>query len=159
MIKEWLIRTLGHEGGYSNHQGDPGGETKWGISRRSYPHLDIKNLTVEEAAEIYDRDYLEPLRYKEYHDGVGYQLFDLAVHSGIRQAIKLLQKAINVKQDGVIGPITLRRLGTLAESDVIMLLIAARIDFLTDLPTWSTFGKGWMRRLADNLRFGADDSG
>ena len=157
-IEKWLIRTLGHEGAYSNHEGDPGGETKWGISKKSYPLLDIKNLSVQEAAEIYKRDFLEPLRYNEYHPGVGYQLFDLAVHSGVKQAIKLLQKAISVKQDGIIGPNTLRRLDNLSESDLIFLLLAERIEFLTDLPTWKIFGKGWMRRIAANLRYGADDS-
>lgn len=158
LVKEWILRTLDHEGGYSNDPIDPGGETKYGISKRQYPNLSIKDLTIEEAADIYIKDYLEPLNWGLYHQGVGYQLFDVAVHSGIKQAIQLLQKAISVKPDGVIGPVTIRRLDALSESDVIMLLLAARIDFLTDLPTWSRFGKGWMKRMAGNLRYGAEDS-
>lgn len=158
LIERWLVRILSSEGGYSNHKDDPGGETKWGISKRSYPSLDIKNLTVLDACEIYKRDYLEPLRWREYHEGVGFQLLDLAVNSGVRQAIKLLQKAIAVKQDGIIGPNTIRRLNSLSESDLIFLLLAERIDLLTDLPTWNSFGRGWMKRIASNLRYGAEDT-
>lgn len=158
MVEKWLIRTLGHEGGYVNNPKDPGGETKWGISKRSYPELNIKNLTVEEASEIYKRDFLRPLRYDQYHDGVAYQLFDFAVHSGPREAIRQLQQAISVKVDGIIGSNTIRRLDNLSESDLIMLLLAERIDFLADLPGWVDSGRGWMKRVAQNLRYGAEDS-
>lgn len=158
LIEKWLIRILGAEGGYVNNPNDPGGETKWGISKRSYPLLDIKNLTIEDAVEIYKRDYLGKLKWREYHDGVAYQLLDLAVHSGVKRATKILQEAIHVKPDGIIGPITISRINQISESDLIMLLIAKRIEFLTGLPTWNSFGKGWMRRIAADLQYGAEDS-
>ena len=48
-----IPRVITNEGGYVNDPDDPGGETKYGISKRSYPALDIKNLTVEQATAIY----------------------------------------------------------------------------------------------------------
>ena len=69
-VEEWLKRILGHEGGLSDNPKDPGGLTKWGISQRSYPHLDIRNLKVEEAVEIYKRDFLRPLKADQYSGGV-----------------------------------------------------------------------------------------
>lgn len=157
-VEKWLIRILGHEGGYSDDPDDPGGETKWGISKRSYPHLDIKNLTVEDAAEIYKRDFLAPLKWERYADGVAYQILDFGVNSGPRTAIKRLQRELGVKDDGVVGPITIARINALSESDLIMILIAARIEYMTDLRNWPEHGRGWMRRMAKNLRYGAEDS-
>lgn len=99
----------GHaNGGYTNDPDDPGGETKWGISKRAYPHLDIKNLTKQEAIAIYKRDYwvaaechVIPAQFRLAH-------FDMAINSGVGAAKKLLQKFLKVKQDGQIGPITLK---------------------------------------------------
>ena len=157
-VEKWLIRILGHEGGYSDDPDDPGGKTRWGISQRAYPYLDIANLPVEYAAEIYRRDYLKPLQWDRYHDGVAYQLLDFGVNSGPKTAIKRLQREIGVKDDGVVGPVTIARIGALSESDLIMVLIANRIEFMTDLKNWPEHGRGWMRRMAKNLRYGAEDS-
>ena len=155
-VEKWLVRILGHEGGFWD---DPvGGPTKWGICQRSYPHLDIASLPVEYAAEIYKRDYLTPLRWDKYHDGVAYQLLDFGVNSGPRTAIKHLQRELGVKDDGVVGPVTITRISALSESDLIMILIANRIEFMTDLRNWDSAGRGWMRRMAKNLRYGAEDS-
>lgn len=157
-IQLWLTRILDSEGGYVNHPNDPGGETKWGISKRSYPHLDIASLTIEDASQIYKQDYLKPLHIEKLKDGVVFQLFDFAVNSGIRTAIKQIQKSLNITSDGVIGPITLKTINKKTESDIIMLLIAQRIKFYTSLKTFDTFGKGWMNRISKNLEYGAKDS-
>jgi len=155
-VEKWLVRIKGHEGGFWD---DPvGGPTKWGVSKRAYPHLDIANLTVEEAAEIYRRDYLKPLQWERYHDGVAYQLLDFGVNSGPKTAIKHLQRELGVKADGVVGPVTIARIGSLSESDLIMILIANRIEFMTNLRNWDSAGRGWMKRMAKNLRYGAEDS-
>ena len=170
LVREWLRRIYGHEGVFSGVIHDPGnwtggavgeGElrgTKFGISAAAYPDLDIRSLTMAQASEIYRRDYLMPIGAHRFRDGVAFQLFDLAINSGPGRALKLLQKAIGVLDDGIIGPVTLAKLNSLSESDVIMLVTAARIDFMRGLSTWERFGRGWMGRLADNLRYGAADS-
>ena len=76
-------RLIGHEGGYVNDPDDPGGETKWGISKRSYPHLDIAALTREEAREIYLRDFWSRINADRLPFSIAYQLLDFAINSGI----------------------------------------------------------------------------
>ena len=51
---------LEHEGGYVNDPHDAGGETNFGIAKRWYPDVDIKNLTKEQAKKIYHQDYWSP---------------------------------------------------------------------------------------------------
>jgi lysozyme family protein len=170
LVVEWLERILGSEGGFTLDDTDPGnwtggdvgiGEllgTKYGISAAQYPHLDILNLTITDAARIYRDDYLKPLGVGRFRDGVAFQLFDLAVNSGPGRAIRLLQQAVGVVPDGEVGPITLAALRAREESDVIMLVVAARIDFMRRLSSWRHHGNGWMGRMAENLRYGALDS-
>lgn len=153
-----IDRILGHEGGYVNDPADPGGETKWGISKRSYPHLNIAALSREEAIEIYYTDFWLPLKADRFHDGVAFQLLDSAVNSGITQSVRFLQRALGVADDGIFGPVSLKASQEQSESDQIMLFIAERIEFMTKLKNWPNHGKGWMRRIAQNLRYGAEDS-
>ena len=155
---EAFNRLMGSEGGYVNHPEDPGGETKWGISKRSYPDLNIKELTRYDAKKIYLKDFWNRVHADEMYDGVAFQAFDFAVNSGIETSVRKLQRAIGVADDGYWGPITQARIVSLSESDVIMLFVAERLDFWTRLSTWPTFGRGWARRAADNLRYGAKDS-
>lgn len=158
MYKKLIERILGHEGGYVNDPADPGGETKWGISKRSYPHLNIAALSREEAIEIYHKDFWLPLKADRFHDGVAFQLLDSAVNSGITQSVRFLQRALGVADDGIFGPVSLKASQDQSESDQIMLFTAERIEFMTKLKNWPNHGKGWMRRIAQNLRYGAEDS-
>ena len=151
-------RLIGHEGGYVNDPTDPGGETNWGISKRSYPNVDIKNLTRDGAKAIYRRDFWDRLKADTLHDGVAYQLFDFAVNSGIETAVRYLQRAVGVADDGHWGPASAAAAAAMSESDTIMGLNAERLDFMTRLQNWPNHGKGWARRIAGNLRFGAVDS-
>ena len=151
-------RLMGHEGGYSNDPQDPGGETNWGISKRSYPNVDIKNLTRLGAKVIYWSDFWRPIHGDKLHDGVAFQVFDFAVNSGISTAIRALQRAIDVADDGHFGPISQAKVISMSESDVIMRLCAERLDFMTRLSNWPVHGKGWARRIAANLRYGSTDS-
>ncbi len=151
-------RLIGHEGGYSNHPKDPGKETKWGISKRSYPQLNIKTLTREDARLIYHKDFWNRINGDTLYDGVAFQVFDFAVNSGIETAVRYLQRAVGVADDGHWGPISAAAAKKMSESDTIMRLISERQDFQTRLSTWETFGKGWARRNAQNLRYGAIDS-
>lgn len=157
-FKTVIDRVLGHEGGYVNDPNDPGGETNWGISKRSYPNVDIKNLTRDQAVAIYLRDFWTPIKGERLHDGTAYQLMDSAVNSGIAQSIRLLQRALDVADDGHFGPMSLAASMNMSESDQILRFNAERIEFMTKLKNWKHHGAGWMRRIAGNLRFGAIDS-
>ena len=167
----WLDRVLDHEDGFSDDPADPGnwtggrvgeGElkgTKFGIAANSHGYyLDIKNLKLEKAIEIYREEYLDPIGINDFRDGVAYQLFDFGVNSGPHRAKKDLQTAINVSSDGHIGPITLKAMRDLKEHQLIMKLLAQRLKFLCMRSTWGTHGKGWARRIAQNLIYGAEDS-
>jgi lysozyme family protein len=151
-------RLMGHEGGYTNDPNDPGGETNWGISKRSYPYLDIKNLTREDARLIYHRDFWNMINADKLFDGVAFQLFDFAVNSGINTAIRYFQRALGVADDGHWGPISQDAADNTSETDMIMRLNAERLDFMTRLKNWPIDGAGWARRIAQNLRYGAQDS-
>jgi len=153
-----INRVLGHEGGYVNNPKDPGGETNWGISKRSYPNVSISTLTRNQAVAIYYRDFWLKAHCEELSDGAGYQLVDSAVNSGISQSIRFMQRALGVAEDGVYGPVTLEAMRKNTETDFIMLFLAERLDFMTKLKGWETFGRGWARRIAANLRYGAQDS-
>jgi len=157
IVAGWLTRILGHEGGYTLGEGDPGMETKFGISRRSYPNLDIKNLTIEQAADIYIRDYLAPLKADKLPDSVTFQLLDFAINSGVDRAVVCLQRAVGAVEDGRMGPATVAAVKRYTEAEVIMRLLAERLEFMTGLSVWPQFGKGWARRIAQNLRYGGED--
>jgi lysozyme family protein len=148
-------RLIGNEGKYVNNPADPGGETKYGISKRSYPNVDIANLTVEGAKEIYLRDFWNPIG--DAHPAIKFQVFDFAVNSGIQTAIRKLQAAIGVADDGHWGPLSSAKLAATPVPQVITHFIAQRIRFWTSLSTWSTFGKGWANRAATDLDYAAGD--
>ena len=153
-----IERVLGHEDGYVNDPNDPGGETKWGISKRSYPDLDIKNLTRDDAKAIYRRDFWEPLRAKDFSSALAFQALDFAVNSGIGTAIRYLQRAVGVADDGIWGTQSALALQRMSDSDVVLRFVAERLDFMTRLKNWPHAGRGWARRIAQQLRYGADDT-
>lgn len=151
-------RLIGHEGGYVNDPADPGGETKWGISKRSYPHLDIPLLSREEAKAIYEKDFWNVLSPAKLPASVVYQLFDFAVNSGPDTAIRYFQTALGVAADGDFGPYSQKIAASTSESDMIMKLLATRLDFMTRLRNWPNHSRGWARRIAQNLRYAATDT-
>jgi lysozyme family protein len=144
-------RLVGHEGGYVNHPADPGGETKYGISKSSYPREDIRGMTLARAKEIYRRDYWGPAGCDAVPDAIKFDLFDAAVNSGVRQGVKFLQGAVGATQDGVLGPKTLQALGSTPPERLVMRFNALRLLFMAELTTWPSFGRGWARRVAQNL--------
>jgi lysozyme family protein len=150
-------RLISHEGGYVNHPNDPGGETKFGICKRSYPNVNIAALTVEDAKAIYKRDFWDVLG-DDIHPAIKFQVFDFAVNSGIQTAIRKLQAAVGVADDGHWGPASAAAVTKMMPPDVIMLYVAERLDFWRKLSTWSTFGAGWAGRAANDLRFAAKDA-
>lgn len=148
----------GHEGGYVNNPKDPGGETKFGISKRSYPHLNIKNLTREDVYKIYKEDFWDRIYADKLPNSVSFQLFDFAVNSGIGTAIRYFQRALNVADDGWWGPISQKAAESFSEADMILNLNAERLDFMTRLSNWENASRGWTRRIAQNLKYGATDT-
>lgn len=150
-------RLIGNEGGISNNPDDPGRLTNWGISQRSYPQLNIRALTREDAKAIYRRDYWDRARMDQYPPVIAFQVFDIAVNSGIEAAVRMLQRAVGVEDDGDIGPVTLAAIRARNTANVVMRLIAERLDFWRHLPTWPKFGDGWAGRAANDLRYGAED--
>lgn len=144
-------RVIGHEGGYVNDPRDPGGETKFGVSKRAYPNMDIKNLTLDQAKEIYRRDYWNKLHLDELPDCVRFDLFDAAINSGVSAAAKFLQRAAGTAADGVIGKLTIAAANGMDPQRLDKRLSGYRLQYLCDLSTFPTFGKGWVRRVAFNL--------
>ena len=144
-------KLIGHEGGYVNDARDPGGETKFGISKRAYPDEDIAGITLEYAKHIYRRDYWDAVQAEYLPDAVRFDLFDAAVNSGVRQAVKWLQLAAKAEPDGIVGPKTLLAVRMADPQLLAKRFNGARLRFMTSLPTWQHFGKGWARRIADNL--------
>lgn len=150
-------RLIGHEGGYSNHPADPGGETMWGVTARvarangyTGPMKDMPRST---AKDIYRRLYWDAVKADQLPEAVRFDVFDGAVNSGVSQSAMWLQRAAGVADDGVIGPKTIS-----AASDVGPVIAARynghRLEFMASLSTWSSFGKGWARRIASNLKGG-----
>jgi lysozyme family protein len=150
-------RLIDHEGGYVNNPADPGGETKFGISKRSYPTLNIAALDLGTAKAIYLKDFWNPLG-NDAHPSIKFQAFDFAVNSGIQTALRKLQAAIGVADDGHFGPLSRKRLSEIPVSDVLFLYNAERLDFISRLSTFKDFGRGWARRVAKNLRYSATDN-
>lgn len=140
---------LQNEGGYVNHPADPGGETKYGITKRQYPDLDIANLTIEQAKEIYKRDYWNAISGDRLPQRVAALVFDSAVNQGPKRAIRFMQTALGVEADGIIGPRTLNAASMVDVAGFAAKLGAERALHYASLSTFDTFGKGWMRRLFD----------
>ena len=106
---EIIDLTLEHEGGYVHDPSDLGGETNFGIAKRFYPDVDIKNLTKEGAKEIYKKDYWDKNKIDDVSDNLKHIYFDMCVNQGRRTAVKILQSAINgkggkISVDGGFGP-------------------------------------------------------
>lgn len=151
-------RVLDHEGGYVNHPNDPGGETQWGIARRSYPNLNIRTLTRDDAVNIYRRDFWDRVKGDQLPVEFAFQAFDAAVNHGIGNAVRWMQRAAGVADDGIFGPLTLAAVRSKSGADLVLTFNAERLDFYTKLSTWGSFGKGWVRRIAGNLRHAASDN-
>jgi lysozyme family protein len=149
---------LGHEGGYSNNPADPGGETNWGITvavaRENGYVGPMKDMGASVAKAIYAKKYwlteFDQLPYP-----VAFQIFDAAVNSGVGQAVRWLQRSVGTADDGKIGPVTLAAASATDPLKLVLLFNSERLMFMTNLSTWGSFGKGWARRVATNLKKGA----
>lgn len=146
-----LGKVLQHEGGYVNDPKDPGGETKYGISKRQYPDLDIRNLDTQAAGRIYRRDYWEKIRGDDIKpQGVAENLFDFAVNAGVPRAVRTVQRIVDVEVDGRLGPKTLRAINEQDSMKLNLRLALARIEYYNELARKKSamrpYLMGWTRR-------------
>jgi len=140
-----------HEGNYSDHKADPGGKTRFGVTEAVAREVgyrgDMRELPLDLARRIYLERYWNPVRASELPVRVRYAVFDAAVNSGVGQSAKWLQRAAGVTADGVIGPRTLAAANAANPDALLCRLLAQRLRFMADLPTWPAFGRGWARRI------------
>lgn len=141
---------LENEGGYVNDLNDPGGETKYGISKRSYPSVDIKNLTTDRAKAIYFRDFWQPIKAESINDDrLATHYFDVAVNSGKGRAIRMLEEITGSARTGVISMDTIVKANILPDGPA--RFVKARREFYNNLaeirPNMKVYLKGWMNRI------------
>ncbi len=159
---------IGNEGGYSLDPHDRGNwtggainvgqckGTKYGISAAQFPAEDIANLTPERAAQIYQSSYWGPAGCDLVPDALKFDLFDIAVNSGVKRAIKVLQQACGLPPssiDGVIGRETMTAISNTNPATLDRRFNGARLHFLTSISDeeWTTQGRGLVNRVANNL--------
>ena len=142
---------IAHEGGatITDDPDDPGGLTKYGISQRAHPGVDIRGLTYERAAAIYRRDYWDRLRCGELPAGLDLAVFDGGVNQGVGFAAKALQRDAGARPDGVIGPLTLAAVRRRSPPDLLTDFMARRMKRYAGLPHAWKFMRGWSRRTFD----------
>lgn len=155
-----LAHVLKHEGGFVDHVADPGGATNHGITRQTLSDWrgeqatvqDVRDLSVDEAASIYRARYWDRCRCGELPAGIDLLVFDAAVNHGPGQSVRMLQQALRVTADGLIGPQTIGAARTAPVRALVVEIAARRMVFYGGLSTFRTFGLGWSRRLMDTLR-------
>jgi lysozyme family protein len=150
-----------HEGGYNDIKADRGGATNFGVSLAFIKSRglvydfnrdgvidkeDIRRITRDDAATLYLNQFWDVTRCDDLPNGMALLMFDAAVNSGPAQAVKWLQAVLGVTPDGVMGPVTVRaaQKAPLATMEQMHLL---RMRFMTQLPGWPAFGKGWSMRM------------
>ena len=150
---EIIDLTLEHEGGYVHDPKDLGGETNFGIAKRFYPDVYIKNLTKEGAKDIYKKDYWDKNKIDDVSDDLKHIYFDMCVNQGRGTAVKILQRAINGKGgkltvDGGFGPGTKAALTKFKpELDRVRCYrLKHYYDLVNKKPEQERFLFGWYRR-------------
>jgi lysozyme family protein len=152
-----INRLLGNEGGYVNDPADPGGETNWGISKRSYPNVNIKALTRDGAVAIYRADFWNRINADALPALLQFQALDFAVNCGIETAVRKVQAAAGVADDGHWGPVTRAAVAAMPPVALVLRFFAEELDYRRKLSGWPRFGAGWTARVANDLRFAAAD--
>ena len=135
------------EGVFSDHPNDPGGPSKYGISQKAYPKLNIHSLTIEQAKAIYMADYWLRNGCDKLPWWAALTLFDASVNQGPRPAARMLQQSVKVFQDGVIGPMSVKAVCIANPEDTMATYQMLRAYRYMDTPNFETFGRGWFRRL------------
>ena len=153
-FNEIIKQVLEHEGGYVNDPKDLGGETKYGITKRFYPNLNIKELTIEQAKEIYRKDYWDKNKVESLPQNLWHIYFDMCVNMGKRTAVKVLQRAAvnkgrKIEVDGGLGPMTIGALKGVELDRVRAFRVKYYVDLITAKPEQEKFYLGWFRRATE----------
>jgi lysozyme family protein len=158
-LKDALVFTLKWEGGYTNHPLDPGGATNYGIIQVRYDQYrrdnglskhPVKNITVAEYTEIYDKYYWDPVRAQYVEGTLGLTLFDTAVNLGVGGCISRLQASLKVPVTGSWTQAISDKIHSSDQYEVALnicrLRIAKRYDRVKKKPSQVVFLKGWLNR-------------
>ena len=141
------------EGKFDDNSRDPGGATMYGVTKETWQswighsvsEKDMKNLTIEQVAPLYEQRYWKP-----YCDslprGLDFLVFSMGVNAGSGRSIKLLQTSLGLVPDGVIGPRVLDKLRTINIADAISKYSDERRAYYSSLKLFPLFGKGWINR-------------
>lgn len=156
-FRKCLDLIFAHEGGFVDNPKDPGGATNMGITHITLAEFrgkpvtqdDVRNLTREEASEIYRGKYWNALSCDNLPAGVDLVVFDYGVNSGISRSAKLLQKVVHVEQDGQVGQITVGATKAIEATHIVNAFCDERLEFLRGLDTWDSFKNGWTRRVSE----------
>ena len=145
---------LEHEGGYVNDPDDPGGETNFGVAKRSHPDVDIANLTIEGAKEIYKEHYWDANKVESLSEELRHIYFDMCVNQGRGRAVKILQQTANakgadLKVDGGMGPMTIAAMDGVELDRVRAYRVKYYADLITRKPDLEKFYFGWYRRALE----------
>lgn len=152
-FEEMIEVIFHHEGGYVNDPDDLGGETKYGITKRRYPDLDIKNLSRNYAMMLFNRDFYQAMGiYQIQDDQLALQVLDMGINAGKKTAVKLLQKLlIGITVDGFLGPVTETAINKAQmDADLVEAYKAMRIGRyykISKLRNNQKFLKGWVKRV------------
>jgi lysozyme family protein len=146
-------KVLKQEGVYSDDPNDSGGETKYGISKKAFPHLDIKNLTLEQAKEIYKLYYWDKAKCNHIRDSIKLLHFSCAVNCGVVAANKIYQRATNtgIKIDGILGPVTLDCSLTITPFSYLYYWLKLYNEIVIKNPSQIKYLKGWINRIESCL--------
>jgi len=153
-----LKAILKHEGGFVNHPKDPGGMTNLGVTKKVWEawvghavdEKAMRALTPEVVGPMYKKKYWDAVKADDLPAGLDYLMFDFAINAGPNRAIKTMQKAIGTNPDGAIGPKTMAALKAADPTDLIAKFSIEKELFYKALPTFATFGKGWLRRVDES---------
>lgn len=146
-----------HEGGYSNDPRDPGGETMFGVTiavaRANGYAGPMRTMPRATAAAIYLAHYWTPAGCDVVPDILKYDLFDMAVNQGVPAAIKALQHAAGVLEDGVLGAMTLQAVRAALPVRLLFRFEAVRLVHYAECsdPQLLNYGRGWLHRVATNM--------
>jgi lysozyme family protein len=120
--------------------------TKYGISAAQYPELNISQLTLDDARAIYLKDFWNAGHCDQLPGELAFCFFDACVNEGVAASAKVLQRALGIEVDGIIGPATIHAVHELNEEDLVVYFQGERILSYSDMTLWHSDGRGWTRR-------------